>query len=75
MWFQWFSLGGLILFSFEFFVQFILNMDGEDKICLDRIDPGIYGDNVTCDYTRDNHYGTYSSNGVSRTPGKPNMHT
>jgi hypothetical protein len=47
MWFQWFSFAGLMAFTFEFFVQFLLKLGGEDKLCLDNVN---YGPNITCDY-------------------------
>eukprot|EP00054_Salpingoeca_dolichothecata_P017322 m.103475 g.103475 ORF g.103475 m.103475 type:complete len:573 (+) comp22406_c0_seq1:53-1771(+) len=68
MWFQWLSLAGLVLFSIEFYVQFILNFDSTDKICLDEDKyPHEYG-NITCDYKPGNPVGNYSDNGFSRTP-------
>ncbi|EDQ87491.1 uncharacterized protein MONBRDRAFT_37937 [Monosiga brevicollis MX1] len=65
MWFQWVSLAGLLLFTCEFFVQFILKLDGEDKLCLDNVDYG----NVTCNYhPSERHIGNFSHNGPHRTP-------
>eukprot|EP00043_Microstomoeca_roanoka_P018373 m.196087 g.196087 ORF g.196087 m.196087 type:complete len:595 (+) comp16812_c0_seq2:200-1984(+) len=63
MWFQWFSFIGLMLFTLEFYVQFILNWSKDDKMCLDDVKY-----NGTCDYHRHNHYGNFTPNGVHRTP-------
>eukprot|EP00051_Salpingoeca_urceolata_P015051 m.192814 g.192814 ORF g.192814 m.192814 type:complete len:563 (+) comp18276_c0_seq1:459-2147(+) len=54
MWFQWFSLVGLLGFTFEFFGQFIYNLNKEDSFCIENAN-----DNSTC-FT--------SHNGVDRTP-------
>ena len=46
MWFQWVSLAGLLIFTAEFYVQFILNLSKQDKLCLE----GVNYNNQTCDY-------------------------
>ncbi len=38
MWFQWFSVAGLVGFSLEFFVQFAYNCFHQGKLCLDPVD-------------------------------------
>eukprot|EP00045_Choanoeca_perplexa_P012175 m.131850 g.131850 ORF g.131850 m.131850 type:complete len:607 (+) comp15915_c0_seq3:277-2097(+) len=64
MWFQWVSLAGLLIFTIEFYVQFILNLNKQDKLCLEGVDYN----NQTCDYRPHNTAGNYSDNGPSRTP-------
>lgn len=69
MGFQWFSLIGLLAFTFEFLVQFIYNWKHDDKLCLDNdLYPGIYG-NSTCTYDDFDAPGNFSANGLQRTAG------
>eukprot|EP00730_Choanoeca_flexa_P000797 TRINITY_DN10338_c0_g1_i6.p1 TRINITY_DN10338_c0_g1~~TRINITY_DN10338_c0_g1_i6.p1 ORF type:complete len:603 (+),score=166.30 TRINITY_DN10338_c0_g1_i6:181-1989(+) len=63
MWFQWLSLAGLLFFTFEFYISFLLNMPKDDKLCLDGVEY-----NVTCDYEPGNPAGNFSHNGMQRTP-------
>ncbi|EGD76432.1 hypothetical protein PTSG_07549 [Salpingoeca rosetta] len=63
MWFQWLSLVGLVVFTVEFLVQFVINMSGSDKMCLHDV---VY--NETCNYHPDNAVGNFTDNGVHRTP-------
>lgn len=69
MWFQWFSLVGLLIFTIEFYVQFIMNFGKEDRYCVDEaLYPGAYG-NETCDYSRHmTVYNTSGTTGFDRTP-------
>lgn len=65
MWFQWFSFIGFVACTFEFWVQYIIDFNKEDKLCINDFD---YGANLTCDYNPSNHVGNYSRNGFQRTP-------
>ena len=47
MWFQWFSFYGVLFFTLVFCIQFCVQLDKEDKLCIPDFDY-----NSTCDYTR-----------------------
>eukprot|EP00049_Salpingoeca_infusionum_P024384 m.15846 g.15846 ORF g.15846 m.15846 type:complete len:601 (-) comp6803_c0_seq2:384-2186(-) len=63
MWFQWFSLAGLALFTLEFIGQFIYNMGREDKVCVPN-----FNYTEPCTYQPNNTMGNYTQTGTDLAP-------
>lgn len=77
MWFQWLSFAGLLIFTIEFYVQFVANMtfwnDGLDYVCLPASDHLSDANISDCDYYHKippvgSNYTNLTHNGVARTP-------